>query len=96
MRALAKYTQGFSRADTTEICKRAYKYTIRESTEKMERCALGNLRLEEGVMFVQRNRRPLLLTLSFTAGVMFHEIVPLPGTGERYTDVFGSGSGDGN
>ncbi|XP_057456099.1 cell division cycle protein 48 homolog isoform X2 [Lotus japonicus] len=34
LRALAKYTQGFSGADITEICQRACKYAIRESIEK--------------------------------------------------------------
>ncbi|CAA2969012.1 cell division cycle 48 homolog [Olea europaea subsp. europaea] len=32
--ALAKYTQGFSGADITEICQRAVKYAIRENIEK--------------------------------------------------------------
>ncbi|XP_058775692.1 cell division control protein 48 homolog E-like [Vicia villosa] len=32
--ALAKYTQGFSGADITEICQRACKYAIRENIEK--------------------------------------------------------------
>ncbi|CAB4278159.1 unnamed protein product [Prunus armeniaca] len=34
IRALAKYTQGFSGADITEICQRACKYAIRENIEK--------------------------------------------------------------
>ncbi|KAL0333377.1 UNVERIFIED_CONTAM: Cell division cycle protein 48 [Sesamum angustifolium] len=34
LRALAKYTQGFSGADITEICQRASKYAIREDIEK--------------------------------------------------------------
>ncbi|KAL0344651.1 UNVERIFIED_CONTAM: Cell division cycle protein 48 [Sesamum radiatum] len=34
LRALAKYTQGFSGADITEICQRAVKYAIRENIEK--------------------------------------------------------------
>ncbi|KAL0369626.1 UNVERIFIED_CONTAM: Cell division cycle protein 48 [Sesamum angustifolium] len=34
LRALAKYTQGFSGADITEICQRACKYAIRETIEK--------------------------------------------------------------
>ncbi|KAF2610603.1 hypothetical protein F2Q70_00007059 [Brassica cretica] len=34
VRALAKYTQGFSGADITEICQRACKYAIRENIEK--------------------------------------------------------------
>ncbi|PHT55999.1 Cell division cycle protein 48 -like protein [Capsicum baccatum] len=34
LRALAKYTQGFSRADITEICQSACKYAIRENIEK--------------------------------------------------------------
>ncbi|XP_030926038.1 cell division cycle protein 48 homolog [Quercus lobata] len=34
LRALAKYTQGFSGADITEICQRACKYAIRENIEK--------------------------------------------------------------
>lgn len=33
--ALAKYTQGFSGADITEICQRAVKYAIRENIEKV-------------------------------------------------------------
>ena len=35
LRALAKYTQGFSGADITEICQRACKYAIRENIEKV-------------------------------------------------------------
>ncbi|PQM36977.1 hypothetical protein Pyn_05237 [Prunus yedoensis var. nudiflora] len=34
IRALAKYTEGFSGADITEICQRACKYAIRENIEK--------------------------------------------------------------
>eukprot|EP00262_Sarcandra_glabra_P012511 TRINITY_DN3250_c0_g1_i1.p1 TRINITY_DN3250_c0_g1~~TRINITY_DN3250_c0_g1_i1.p1 ORF type:complete len:307 (+),score=67.68 TRINITY_DN3250_c0_g1_i1:37-921(+) len=34
LRVLAKYTQGFSGADITEICQRACKYAIREDIEK--------------------------------------------------------------
>ncbi|KAM1060756.1 hypothetical protein ACFX13_025920 [Malus domestica] len=34
IRALAKYTAGFSGADITEICQRACKYAIRENIEK--------------------------------------------------------------
>ncbi|GLT56825.1 hypothetical protein SLA2020_298410 [Shorea laevis] len=34
LRALARYTQGFSGADITEICQRACKYAIREDIEK--------------------------------------------------------------
>ncbi|PNX77845.1 cell division cycle protein 48, partial [Trifolium pratense] len=34
IKALAKYTQGFSGADITEICQRACKYAIRENIEK--------------------------------------------------------------
>ncbi|KAI3826460.1 hypothetical protein L1987_00508 [Smallanthus sonchifolius] len=34
LRALAKYTQGFSGADITEICQRACKFAIRENIEK--------------------------------------------------------------
>nr|XP_043609546.1 cell division cycle protein 48 homolog [Erigeron canadensis] len=34
LRLLAKYTQGFSGADITEICQRACKYAIRETIEK--------------------------------------------------------------
>ncbi|OMP11318.1 hypothetical protein COLO4_03885 [Corchorus olitorius] len=34
LRALAKYTNGFSGADITEICQRACKYAIRENIEK--------------------------------------------------------------
>ncbi|GKV01264.1 hypothetical protein SLEP1_g13829 [Rubroshorea leprosula] len=34
LRALARYTQGFSGADITEICQRACKYAIRENIEK--------------------------------------------------------------
>ncbi|MBA0759887.1 hypothetical protein Gotri_022699, partial [Gossypium trilobum] len=34
VKALAKYTQGFSGADITEICQRACKYAIRENIEK--------------------------------------------------------------
>lgn len=33
--ALARYTQGFSGADITEICQRACKYAIRENIEKV-------------------------------------------------------------
>lgn len=33
--ALAKYTQGYSGADITEICQRACKYAIRENIEKV-------------------------------------------------------------
>ncbi|GMP98831.1 hypothetical protein CsSME_00046562 [Camellia sinensis var. sinensis] len=35
LRALAKYTKGFSGADITEICQRACKYAIRENIEKV-------------------------------------------------------------
>jgi transitional endoplasmic reticulum ATPase len=35
LRALGKYTQGFSGADITEICQRACKYAIRENIEKV-------------------------------------------------------------
>jgi transitional endoplasmic reticulum ATPase len=35
LNALAKYTQGFSGADITEICQRACKYAIRENIEKV-------------------------------------------------------------
>jgi SpoVK/Ycf46/Vps4 family AAA+-type ATPase len=35
LHALAKYTQGFSGADITEICQRACKYAIRENIEKV-------------------------------------------------------------
>ena len=38
LRALAKYTQGFSGADITEICQRACKYAIRENIEKVKSC----------------------------------------------------------
>lgn len=34
LEALARYTQGFSGADITEICQRASKYAIREDIEK--------------------------------------------------------------
>ncbi|KAF6140192.1 hypothetical protein GIB67_000240 [Kingdonia uniflora] len=34
LRALAKYTKGFSGADITEICQRSCKYAIRENIEK--------------------------------------------------------------
>eukprot|EP00246_Nothoceros_aenigmaticus_P006407 TRINITY_DN1926_c0_g2_i1.p1 TRINITY_DN1926_c0_g2~~TRINITY_DN1926_c0_g2_i1.p1 ORF type:complete len:197 (-),score=40.46 TRINITY_DN1926_c0_g2_i1:304-894(-) len=34
LEALARYTQGFSGADITEICQRACKYAIRENIEK--------------------------------------------------------------
>ncbi|XP_051119608.1 cell division cycle protein 48 homolog [Andrographis paniculata] len=34
LRALAKYTQGFSGADITEICQRACKYAVRETIKK--------------------------------------------------------------
>ncbi|MCI25885.1 ATPase AAA-type CDC48 protein, partial [Trifolium medium] len=34
LRALSRYTQGFSGADITEICQRACKYAIRENIEK--------------------------------------------------------------
>ncbi|CAN1253010.1 Cell division cycle protein 48 homolog [Linum perenne] len=37
LRALAKYTQGFSGADITEICQRACKYAIRENIEKRKK-----------------------------------------------------------
>jgi len=37
--ALAKYTQGFSGADITEICQRACKYAIRENIEKVLFCS---------------------------------------------------------
>lgn len=40
LRALAKYTQGFSGADITEICQRACKYAIRENIEKVKSCTL--------------------------------------------------------
>ena len=40
LRALAKYTQGFSGADITEICQRSCKYAIRENIEKV--CSSGN------------------------------------------------------
>lgn len=33
--ALARYTQGFSGADITEICQRACKYAIREDIDKV-------------------------------------------------------------
>jgi SpoVK/Ycf46/Vps4 family AAA+-type ATPase len=36
LNALAKYTQGFSGADITEICQRACKYAIRENIEKVK------------------------------------------------------------
>ncbi|GFQ05114.1 cell division cycle protein 48 homolog [Phtheirospermum japonicum] len=35
IRALAKYTQGFSGADITKICQRACKYAIRVNIEKV-------------------------------------------------------------
>lgn len=35
LEALARYTQGFSGADITEICQRASKYAIREDIEKV-------------------------------------------------------------
>lgn len=35
LRVLAKYTQGFSGADITEICQRACKNAIRENIEKV-------------------------------------------------------------
>jgi SpoVK/Ycf46/Vps4 family AAA+-type ATPase len=35
LEALARYTQGFSGADITEICQRACKYAIRENIEKV-------------------------------------------------------------
>lgn len=38
LRTLAKYTEGFSGADITEICQRACKYAIRESIEKVSFC----------------------------------------------------------
>ncbi|BBM97032.1 hypothetical protein MPTK1_1g02500 [Marchantia polymorpha subsp. ruderalis] len=34
LEALARYTQGFSGADITEICQRACKYAIREHNEQ--------------------------------------------------------------
>ena len=40
LRALARYTQGFSGADITEICQRACKYAIRENIEKVPFCYL--------------------------------------------------------
>ncbi|KAG2257857.1 hypothetical protein Bca52824_077151 [Brassica carinata] len=40
LRALAKYTRGFSGADITEICQRSCKYAIRENIEKV--CSSGN------------------------------------------------------
>ena len=36
LNALAKYTQGFSGADITEICQRACKYAIRENIEMVK------------------------------------------------------------
>lgn len=44
---LAKYTQGFSGADITEICQRACKYAIRENIEKVSR-GQGQLQSEGG------------------------------------------------
>jgi len=44
LNALAKYTQGFSGADITEICQRACKYAIRENIEKVNSelvCSIG-------------------------------------------------------
>lgn len=41
LRALAKYTQGFSGADITEICQRACKYAIRENIEKVRICPVS-------------------------------------------------------
>jgi hypothetical protein len=38
LEALARYTQGFSGADITEICQRASKYAIREDIEKVSGC----------------------------------------------------------
>lgn len=35
LRALTRYTQGFSGADITEICQRSCKYAIRENIEKV-------------------------------------------------------------
>lgn len=35
LKALAKYTQGFSGADITEICQRGVKYAIRENIERV-------------------------------------------------------------
>jgi len=42
LRALAKYTQGFSGADITEICQRACKYAIRENIEKASIFQIAN------------------------------------------------------
>jgi transitional endoplasmic reticulum ATPase len=36
LESLARYTQGFSGADITEICQRACKYAIRENIEKVK------------------------------------------------------------
>ncbi|KAL1298669.1 hypothetical protein AAHE18_18G048500 [Arachis hypogaea] len=47
LRALARYTQGFSGADIIEICQRACKYAIRENIEKNERG--GKVRNEDVV-----------------------------------------------
>ncbi|KAF9591076.1 hypothetical protein IFM89_001420 [Coptis chinensis] len=41
LKALAKYTQGFSGVDITKICQRACKYAIRENIEKSG-CARDN------------------------------------------------------
>ncbi|KAM0864636.1 hypothetical protein ACQ4PT_043796 [Festuca glaucescens] len=47
LRALAKFTTGFSGADITEICQRACKYAIREDIEKdIERQRLGKEAME--------------------------------------------------
>jgi SpoVK/Ycf46/Vps4 family AAA+-type ATPase len=57
---LAKYTQGFSGADITEICQRACKYAIRENIEKVSRspsrccCGLESL---AGLASVRRRQR---------------------------------------
>ncbi|CAA6662630.1 unnamed protein product [Spirodela intermedia] len=47
--ALAKYTQGFSGADITEICQRACKYAIRENIEKEKRRSENPEAMEEDV-----------------------------------------------
>ncbi|KAF9620509.1 hypothetical protein IFM89_013126 [Coptis chinensis] len=47
LKALAKYTQGFSGADITKICQRACKYAIKENIEK-EKKRVGGCEGERG------------------------------------------------
>lgn len=61
LRALARYTQGFSGADITEICQRACKYAIRENIEKV---CFSLLHLLPDYAFVLRSQI-VLKTASF-------------------------------